>query len=175
MRIDPIAGWLVLLPFALGIARAAETVPESLAPPAGLKRAMELKATGVQIYHCGRPKGADAASAPVWVFDAPRATLVDANGQPAARHYAGPTWEAADGSRITGKVAAHVDAPEAGAIAWLLLKAESAGVAGRFDPVRSVQRLFTSGGAAPTGACAREGEALEVPYRALYVFWAESK
>jgi hypothetical protein len=175
MRIEPIAGVLLLLPFALGAARAAEPVPASLAPPPGLKRALELKASGVQIYHCGRPKGAEAASPTVWVFDAPRATLVDADGHPAGRHYAGPTWEAADGSRITGKVTAHADAPEAGAIAWLVLKAESAGVAGRFDPVRAVQRLFTSGGAAPAGACTQAGEVLEVPYRALYVFWTESR
>lgn len=170
-----VAGMAALACFAAGPACAAEMVPPNLAPPAGLQRAMELKADGVQIYRCGHPKDADASAAPAWVFDAPRATLIDADGKPAARHYGGPTWEAPDGSRITGKVTARADATEPGAIAWLLLKAESAGTPGRFDRVRAVQRLFTSGGAAPAGACTRVGEALEVPYRAVYVFWVEPK
>jgi hypothetical protein len=175
MRIGPAACVAALMSCTAGLGRAAEDVPASLSPPPGLQRAMQLKADGVQIYRCGHPKDADASSAPSWVFDAPRATLLDADGKPAARHYAGPTWEAPDGSRITGKVTARADASEPGAIAWLLLKAESAGTPGRFDRVRAVQRLFTSGGAAPAGACSRLGEALEVPYRAVYVFWAEPK
>ena len=176
MRIDPIVCAVALLPFALGVAHAAaEKIPDNLAPPADLKRAVELKADGVQIYRCGTPKDADASAPPVWVFDAPRATLFDANGKPAAKHYGGPTWEATDGSQITGKVSAKADAPEKGAIAWLLLTTASAGAPGRFSHVRAVQRLFTSGGSAPAGKCGRVGDVLEVPYRAVYVFWAESK
>jgi hypothetical protein len=159
--------------FALGVAGAADPVPESLAPPAGLKRLVELNAEGVQIYRCGLPKDATGAPTTVWNFEAPRATLTDQQGRPAGRHYAGPTWEAADGSKITGKIAARAAAPDPQAIAWLLLKTESAGVAGRFDPVRAVQRVATSGGSAPAGACGQVGEVLEVPYRAVYVFWAQ--
>jgi hypothetical protein len=172
MRLLLVRGLLVFLPIVHGAAAAAEPVPDSLAPPAGLKRLAELNATGVQIYRCGPPKNADGAPAAVWNFEAPRATLTDPHGGP-VKHYAGPTWEAADGSKITGKVVARADATEPGAIAWLLLKTESAGVAGRFDQVRAVQRLFTSGGSAPAGACTQIGQTLEVPYRAVYVFWVQ--
>lgn len=173
MGIARIASVVALSTVALGAAGAAQPVPDSLAPPAGLKRLLEASAVGVQIYRCGPPKSTEGAPAAVWNFEAPRATLTDQRGEPVARHYAGPTWEAPDGSKITGRVAARADATEAGAIPWLLLKAESAGTPGRFDPVRAVQRLFTSGGSAPAGACTKVGEVLEVPYRALYVFWAQ--
>lgn len=173
MRVATMAGFAALLPFALGAASAAEPVPDSLAPPAGLKRLLEASAVGVQIYRCGPPKSAEGGAGAVWNLEAPRATLTDQRGEGVARHYAGPTWEATDGSKITGKVAARADATEPGAIAWLLLTTESAGTAGRFDKVRAVQRLFTSGGSAPKGGCAKVGEVLEVPYRAMYVFWAQ--
>jgi Protein of unknown function (DUF3455) len=173
MHTTGMTGFIALLAIGLNVSSAAEPVPDSLAPPAGLKRVLEASASGVQIYRCGPPKVAEGAPAAVWNFEAPRATLTDQRGEGVARHYAGPTWEATDGSKITGKVTAHTDATEAGAIPWLLLKTESAGTPGRFDKVRAVQRLFTSGGSAPKGACAKVGEALEVPYRAMYVFWAE--
>jgi len=173
MRVVPIAKVAALLPIMFGVAGAAESVPESLAPPAGLKRVLEASAVGVQIYRCGAPKGGEGAPAEKWNLEAPRATLTDQRGEAVGRHYAGPTWEANDGSKITGKVAARADAKEPGAIPWLLLKTESAGTPGRFDRVRAVQRLFTSGGSAPAGACDHVGQALEVPYRAMYVFWAE--
>jgi hypothetical protein len=172
MRIVPMASVPAILAVIMGAAGAAEPVPESLAPPAGLKRALEANAVGVQIYRCGPPKSTEAAPDAVWNFEAPRATLTDQQGA-VVKHYAGPTWEANDGSKITGKVAARADATEPGAIPWLLLKAESAGAPGRFDKVRAVQRVFTSGGSAPKGACTKVGEVLEVPYRATYVFWAE--
>ncbi len=173
MRITRMAGVPAFLAMMVGAAGAAETVPQSLAPPAGLKRLLDVNAVGVQIYRCGPPKSAEGSPAAVWNFEAPRATLHDQRGVEVGKHYAGPTWEASDGSKITGKVAARADATEAGAVPWLLLTAESAGKPGRFDKVRAVQRLFTSGGSAPKGACAKAGEVLEVPYRATYVFWAE--
>ena len=62
-----------------------------------------LWADGVQIYECR--KAADA-SFPAWVFVAPDAKLVDAGGMPMGHHYAGPTWEAPDGSKVVGVVKA---------------------------------------------------------------------
>src|SRR6266850_438036 len=174
MRIKVIGCACAMLLFALDVAGAADTVPASLAPPAGLKRLVDLKADGVQIYRCRPPKtSAVGAPAAVWDLEAPRATLTDAQGKPAGRHYAGQTWEAPDGSKITGEVAVRAAAPDPKAIAWLLLKTESAGTPGRFDPVRAVQRVFTWGGLAPAGACPHVGDALEVPYRAVYVFWSQ--
>jgi hypothetical protein len=172
MRLPLTCGVGAVFTLGLGVAGAAAPVPENLAPPAALKRLADLNADGVQIYRCGPPKGSTGAPGAVWNFEAPRATLTEA-GKPAGRHYAGPTWEATDGSKITGKVTARADAPDSGAIAWLLLKTESAGVAGRFDQVRAVQRIYTSGGSAPAGACTQVGEMLEVPYRAVYVLWTQ--
>lgn len=172
-RCIPVTTGCMLLSAALG-AGAADPVPDNLAPPSGFTRVLQAEASGVQIYRCkARPtSGAGAAGAQgVWRLEAPRANLTDAQGT-AIRHYAGPTWEASDGSKVTGKVIASANAPQPDAVAWLLLSAEPAGGSGRLARVRAVQRLYTSGGKAPKTACDRIGETLEVPYRATYVFWA---
>ena len=59
------------------------------------------------------PRKAADASCPEWVFVAPEARLVDANGMLVGHHYAGPTWEAGDGSKVVGTVKAKVDSPDA--------------------------------------------------------------
>jgi len=55
---------------------------------------------------------------------------------------------------VAGSVKAHADATGAGAIPWLLLAAKSDGPEGVLSKVSSVQRVNTSGGAAPTTGCA---------------------
>jgi hypothetical protein len=172
MRLVPVAIHALCV-CSFGVASAAEPVPEALAPPAGLKRLLDASAVGVQIYRCKPPPNQPDAYTGTWTLEGPKATLTDQRGETVAQHYAGPTWEATDGSKITGKVTARADASEKGAIPWLLLTAESAGKPGRFDQVRAVQRLYTSGGAAPASSCPTIGQSLEVPYRALYVFWAQ--
>ena len=146
-------------------------VPERLRAPPDQSLARTLDAVGVQVYEC-RAKAGDAAAA-AWVFVAPEATLQDAHGAPAGRHFAGPTWEARDGSRITGSVKEKVDAPDAGAIPWLLLATHSIGPRGLFAKVTSVQRVATAGGTAPAGGCgaATIGQQARVPYRAQYVLY----
>jgi hypothetical protein len=62
-----------------------------------------------------------------WSFEAPEAALVDSQGRPFARHYAGPTWEATDRSKIVGTALATEPSPKAGAIPWLLLSTKSSG------------------------------------------------
>ena len=69
------------------------------------------------------------------------------------RHYAGPHWEALDGSKIAGTVKERADAPLADAIPWLLLTAKSVGPEGSFSKVTSIQRVNTVGGVAPTTGC----------------------
>jgi hypothetical protein len=56
-------------------------------------------AVGVQIYACGA-----TATAYSWSFVAPRADLYDDNGKLIATHFAGPTWQATDGSYVKGQV-----------------------------------------------------------------------
>lgn len=166
--------WLSLLS-ACTVPTGPAPVPASPVPaalvPAGERLVGRIAARGVQIYECRAVPS--AASGAEWVFVAPEADLYDLQGLPAGRHYAGPRWEATDGSRIVGSVKARADAPQAGAIPWLLLGTRSDGGEGRWARVTSVQRLNTVGGTAPARPCdaAALGSTERVPYRADYLFF----
>jgi Protein of unknown function (DUF3455) len=149
--------------------RPAVQVPDGLKPGASESLALVVPAKGVQIYECRARKG--EAGAHEWAFVAPEAELFDANGKSIGRHYAGPHWESADGSRIIATVKARADAPVAGAIPWLLLAAKSVGSEGAFSRVTSIQRVATAGGVAPAGGCSRAGEQARIPYTAEYYFF----
>jgi hypothetical protein len=157
---------ILLALFAASSAAMAE-VPGNLKPAANESLAMPLAAKGVQIYECRAKK--DGAGYE-WAFIAPEAELFDAKGGKVGKHYAGPHWEANDGSKIVGTVKERADAPAAGAIPWLLLTTKSDGPEGAFGKVTSVQRLNTVGGVAPGAACAQAnaGEKARVPYTADY-------
>ena len=143
----------------------AQHIPAKLAPPQEGLLVGKYAAKGVQIYVCS-VKGV----ANEWGFKAPEAELIDAQGRPFGKHYAGPTWEAPDGSKIVGKVLANEPAPKAGAIPWLLLSTESSG-SGVLAGARFVQRVNTSGGVGPTGACPTAGTERRVDYTADYIFY----
>jgi hypothetical protein len=97
-------------------------VPEALDVSANQELALRARASGVQIYVC--TADGDAAQFG-WKLKAPEADLFDAGGRKIGRHYAGPTWEAVDGSKVGATVKARVDAPDGKAIPWLLLAATS--------------------------------------------------
>jgi hypothetical protein len=143
----------------------AQNMPAKLTVPTGDALVGKYTAKGVQIYVC-RAKGTQNE----WAFEAPEAELVDARGRQFAEHYAGPTWEAADGSKIVGQTLATEPAPEAAAIPWLLLSTKSSG-SGVLAGVRFVQRVNTSGGVGPTGACPTVGTRQRVGYTADYIFY----
>jgi hypothetical protein len=147
-------------------------VPDNLKPTAGESLLSAVAARGVQIYECRARK--DMPNATEWAFVAPEAELFDAQGKLVAKHYAGPHWEAADGSKIVGTVKARADAPQAGAIPWLLLTTKSDGPAGSFSKVSSIQRVATVGGVAPAEGCstAAIGKVVRVPYTADYRMFA---
>jgi hypothetical protein len=147
---------------------AAPDVPPGLRPPAGQVLYLEALATGVQIYECSR-KG-DSYE---WAFRAPEAALADRSGRSLGKHYAGPTWESADGSAVVGEVAARDPGPAPSAIPWLLLAAKSNSGSGTFSTARSIQRVATAGGIAPTAPCtgANLKEVARVPYTATYYFY----
>ena len=147
------------------VSAIAQDVPPKLAPPLERPLLGKYAAKGVQIYVC-----AVKGLANEWSFKAPQAELVDAQGRPFAKHYAGPTWEAPDGSRIVGKVLATEPAPNAGAIPWLLLSTEPSG-SGVLAGVRFAQRVNTSGGVGPTGPCQTAGIERRVDYTADYLFY----
>ena len=151
---------------------ASVNVPEKLMPGAGESLAMIVSARGVQIYECRARK--DQAGEYEWAFVAPEADLFDARGNRTGRHYAGPHWEAADGSKILGTVKGRADAPVADAIPWLLLAAKSVGPEGSFSTVTSIQRVNTVGGIAPKAGCsqAAAGTPARINYTADYYFFS---
>jgi hypothetical protein len=145
-------------------------VPGQLQPPTPAALLLRANAVGSQIYSCvAKPGGAGFE----WALKAPDAVLTDAGGKPAIKHFAGPTWQANDGSKVVGEIAAHADAPGGQAIPWLLLKAKSHEGTGEFAAVTYVQRIDTKGGLAPTAGCdaTHVGQEQKVPYTAVYVFY----
>jgi hypothetical protein len=152
-------------------APTAVSVPEKLRPAAKESLAMVVPAKGVQIYECRAKKGAAGYE---WAFIGPEADLFDGNGKRIGKHYGGPHWEAADGSKVLGAVKERADAPSADAIPWLLLSAKSVGPDGSFSKVTSIQRVNTLGGVAPQGGCsqAAAGAPARVAYTADYYFFA---
>lgn len=143
----------------------AQDIPAKLAPPHEEPLVGKYAAKGVQIYVCTVKGGGSE-----WDFKAPEATLVDAQGRSFAKHYAGPTWEAPDGSKIVGSILASEPAPKTGAIPWLLLSAASSG-SGVLAGARFVQRVNTSGGVGPSGTCPTVGAERRVEYTADYIFY----
>src|SRR2546421_2477787 len=75
-------------------------VPDKLKAGANESLAMIVPAKGVQIYECRARK--DPGAGYEWAFVAPEADLFDVRGNRIGRHYGGPHWEAADGSKILG-------------------------------------------------------------------------
>jgi hypothetical protein len=135
----------------------------------------KVQAVGVQIYACQESK--DEPREFRWTFQAPEAELLDQSGNVVGRHYAGPTWEGYDGSKVVGQVVAKASPAEANAIPWLLLSVTSASDRGFFSHTTSIQRINTSGGNAPADGCgeALTGKELRVPYKAEYLFYGLRK
>ena len=147
----------------------APDVPAALQPPADQQPYLQALATGVQVYTCSLKPDASAA----WVFKAPEAALTSSSGQPLGRHFAGPTWESNDGSSVVGEVKASQASPTSSAIPWLLLAAKANAGSGVFATVKSIQRVVTVGGVAPSAPCtaANVDVVARVPYTATYLFY----
>jgi hypothetical protein len=146
-------------------------VPDSLKAPQTQKLALETRASGVQVYECRASK--DNPARFEWVFVAPEAELFDSTGKKIGKHYAGPTWESNDGSKVVGEVKTRDDGPDANAIPWLLLSAKSTSGTGQLSRTASIQRVQTVGGKAPADGCsqAQAGKEARVPYEARYYFY----
>ena len=148
-------------------------VPPILEPPADQQLTFHAFAVGVQIYVVTQNPTNPALYS--WVFKAPEAVLFEEDDQdePVGLHYAGPTWEHKDGSKVVGSVLQRSPSPNAGAIPWLLLQAVSHEGRGKFSRVTYIQRVNTAGGTAPTtGAdAAHVSQEARVPYTAEYYFY----
>jgi hypothetical protein len=159
---------IALLLSACASLSPAEEIPETL-KPANAAYIETVGARGVQIYECRAKR--DNPDQAEWAFVAPEAELFDSSGNRIGNHYAGPHWEAADGSRVVGSVVARNNAPAASDIPWLLLNARNAGQPGRFAGITHIQRVHTRGGVAPTSGCDKMniGTGARVPYTTDYV------
>jgi Protein of unknown function (DUF3455) len=142
----------------------AKAQPEAIAAH-GETLVATIHAQGAQVYECK----ADASGKLVWQFREPIATLL-MNGKTVGRHYAGPTWELADGSSVVGKVAANAPGASETDIPLLKLNAVAQNGNGLLTGTNSIQRLNTKGGVAK-GPCDNAGAFLSVPYFADYAFY----
>ena len=122
-------------------------LPEAVRVPAGQKVMMSTTGVGEITYECREKKAV-------------------------GKYYAGPTWEANDGSKVTGKQLA-VSPAAPGNIPLQLVKTEPAMGAGAMTGVSYIQRLNTKGGVAPAMACdaMSKGKRQQVAYEADYVFY----
>ena len=154
----------VLLSGSLTSAISAETpLPGAIAAP-GETVVLSVHAEGAQVYEC--KAGTDGKLS--WLFREPVATLM-ADGKTVGRHYAGPNWEDADGSAVTGKTIGNAPGATANDIAWLKLEVIAHRGSGILSDVTTVQRINTEGGQL-TGACDKLGATKSAPYSADYVF-----
>ena len=144
--------------------------PEAIRVPSGNVPALLLVGKGEITYEC-RAK-ADTTDQFAWAFVAPNAALVTSAGLPAGRYYAGPTWEALDGSRVTGKQVAIAPATP-GNIPLQLVKAETTSGTATLNNITYIQRLNTLQGVAPALPCNASlvNQKQIVSYQADYVFY----
>jgi Protein of unknown function (DUF3455) len=153
-------------------------IPPSIRVPESSRLIWHTYAKGVQVYVCTQdPKD---SSNYIWTFKEPRASLYadSACHQLVGHHFfdAGknPTWEAADGSKVSGIKVQQSSSPDSAAIPWLLLKATARSGNGTVTRTVFIQRMRTNGGKAPaTGNRQNKGQSVEVAYTAEYFFYSE--
>lgn len=156
----------------------APDVPDAIAVPAGQPVQFVAHAKGSQIYSCK----ADADGKFAWTLKGPEAELRDRNDRVMGQHFADPTtklptWKLKDGSEVSGKAAAHVDALDSGSIPWLLVNVVSHVGRGRLADVTTIQRVHTHGGKPGNDACdeAHKDAETKSDYTADYYFFAPTK
>jgi Protein of unknown function (DUF3455) len=167
------AAILLQLFLTVQVAHADTTPPVPLAiqAPSNQTLLLEARATGVQIYECNMPPSGSTSLK--WIFKGPEADLFDLAGKKIGKHYAGPTWELNNGSKVVGTVKAQEKSPDVNAIPWLLLATQSSIGTDAFSQTQSIQRIYTSGGKAPGEECSKQqvGQQIQVNYSATYLFY----
>ena len=155
----------------VGAQSGATVIPDNVKVPSGNVLLFKTFASGTQIYTCAAR--ADDPNAFAWTFKAPDAELWNDASEKLGTHYAGPTWEGNDGSKVVAEVVSRADAPNPRAIPWLLLKAKSSSGAGVFTNMTYIQRLDTVGGVAPAEGCDQSAAGMEraAGYTATYAFY----
>jgi hypothetical protein len=153
----------------LSFSALAQQIPSQLQPPASEQLLLQLHAKGDQVYTCK-----EGVTQFAWTLKAPDAQLFDKEGKPFGKHFAGPSWQANDGSRVTGKAVANTLSPDPDSIPWLLVTVLTHDGSGVLSRATSIQRLNTKGGKAPASGCdsTHAGQEIRVPYSADYLFYA---
>ena len=154
------------------VAFAQTGLPDSIKVPDGHKVALETTGVGEITYECR--DNANAAGQTEWTFVGPKAVLNDRSGKQVGTYFGPPaTWQATDGSKITGTQLA-VAPSGAGNLPYQLVKANPAEGKGAMSGVSYIQRVALKGGVAPSSACtaANKGQQEVVKYQADYIFWA---
>lgn len=149
-------------------------LPAAVQAPAGNTVALETVGVGEITYQCRAKK--DAADQFEWVFAGPNAKLNDRSGKQIGKYYGPPaTWEAMDGSKLSGaQVAVAPSSP--GNIPYQLVKGNPATGSGAMNGVTYIQRVDTKGGVAPATPCTAgnlDGKEV-VKYQADYIFYKAS-
>src|SRR4051794_27869318 len=129
--------------------------------PHGFVLSFVARAQGVQIYPWN-------AATQTFQKAHPEALLVSDGRM--IHHFAGPTWQAVDGSNVVGSLVQSAT-PDPNSIPWLLLSTKPGGAPdGLMSKVQFIQRLYTKGGKAPatnpTGA-----PEVSAFYQAEYYFY----
>jgi hypothetical protein len=146
-----------------GRAQTLPAVPDNLKPPANETLTLQARAAGDQVYIC------DGST---WMLSGPDARLLAESGEQVGSHFAGPTWEWSDGSRVIGRPVANAT-PDPASIPWLLLTAAQHEGEGVMKNVSSIQRLSTKGGKPPVSGCdaSHKGAETRSHYTAVYYFY----
>lgn len=146
-------------------------MPVAVQVPAGHAVALETVGIGSITYEC-RAK-ANMAGQFEWVFVGPDAKLLDRAGKQVGTYFGPPaTWQALDGSKITGMQVA-VSPAQPGAIPLQLVKTNPAMGDGAMKGMAYIQRVATQGGVAPADVCGASMLSVKkvVTYQADYIFW----
>jgi hypothetical protein len=153
----------------LSVPLGAQDIPQAIRAPENEHVVLRLHAKGDQIYVCQQDVTGNA-----WRLRAPDAQLFDRDGKPVGKHFAGPSWQMNDGSKVRGDADTSAPSPNSGSIPWLRIKVASHDGTGVLSPVTTIQRINTKGGVAPNTGCdeAHGGKELRVPYEADYLFYA---
>ncbi|RMQ47878.1 hypothetical protein ALQ04_04510 [Pseudomonas cichorii] len=171
-RLLCLAGSTLALTCLTSVAMAQANLPESVRVPDGHKITLQTTGVGEITYEC-RAK-ANMANETEWVFVGPKAVLNDQSGKAVGSYYGPPaTWEAKDGSKLTGTQVA-VAPSSAGNLPYQLVKANPAEGKGVLTGTAYIQRVALKGGVAPTTACSASNKGAKevVKYQADYIFWA---
>ena len=155
--------WAAVLSAAGVVPALSQNLPDAIAAK-GETTVLAVHAEGAQVYDCKAGEGGKLS----WQFREPIATLIH-DGKTVGRHYVGPTWEHADGSRIVGKPIARANGASQKDIPWLKLEVVEARGAGALAGVTAIQRMNTQGGQIE-GTCEKAEATFAAPYAADYVF-----